>query len=82
MDVTVPTHPQHRLQLRRIARRVRPAAVLMLVYAAWELLPAWLPYFWALVPRPVQRTIATGFLNGLLASYAAVLVLEAVGLAE
>ena len=80
MEDSLLSHPERRLWLRRTLRRVRPAVVVMLAYAAWELLPVWLPYFWALVPRPAQRMIVDGFLHGLVMSYAAALVLGAGGL--
>ena len=80
MEGSLLSHPERRLRLRRTLRQVRPAVAIMLAYAAWELLPVWLPYFWALVPRPAQRMIVNGFLNGLMAGYAAALVLVAGGL--
>ena len=54
-DGRFPASTPRRLQLRRIARWVRPAVVLMLAYAAWELLPVWLPYFWAARSPPGPR---------------------------
>ena len=69
-----------RSQALRVIRLVLPAIWLMLLYAAWELVPVWLELFWSSLPVAVRRKLSVGLLGSLLAGYGLLLVGVGVGL--
>jgi hypothetical protein len=67
--------------LSRLGRPIIVAVLIVLAYVAWQLVPAWLSVLWSSLPRTVTRSLATGFLTGLLIAYAIVAVSLVLGLA-
>jgi hypothetical protein len=72
--------PERSTSLRSLARPILVAVLIVLGFVAWQLVPAWLSLLWSSLPRSMTRSIATGFLTGVLIAYAATAVSLVVGL--
>ena len=66
--------------LRRIWRLALPAGLIVLLFVAWEVAPAWLNLLWSEFGRSTQRQIVSVVLHAMLAAYGLTLVSVVVGL--
>ena len=66
--------------LRRILRLALPAGLIVLLFVAWEVVPAWLNLLWSEFGRSAQRQIVSVVLHAMLAAYGVTLVFVVVGL--
>ena len=66
--------------LRRVLRLALPAGLMVLVFVAWEVAPAWLGWLWSELARSTQRQVVSVVLHAMLAAYCVTLVFVVVGL--